>query len=551
MKYFPWLFSLLKPYILLFLLSLVGSALQSVGATTITLLIKNVVDNVLILKNQEELLKYVILLLGSATLMQIGFFISTFTLVYISEKLVMILRNQVYEKLLKIPLNYFIHSPSGDLISRIVSDLESFKQVFGEYLPKLIREPFVVVALFGVLLYRDIVLTGLIFLLFPFMVIFTKYFSNKKKKHLSMQRERVSLLTSVLTETFKGIENIKLFLAEKLFLIKFTEFSEKLFKSSVKINLYIIGNTVINYIFGYLVVAVILFVGGLRIVSGDITTGDFISFLTALFMIQKPMMEVQKAVMNLKGSTPLFERILNILNLLEEKEGDKEFENLKDGITFKGVSVEVNGNRILKGINLAVRKGDKVGIKGHTGSGKSTFIKLIPRLIEYKGSIFLDEVELGNFKLTSLRKKIGFLSQEVILFRGTVRDNLLIANPQAKEEELIKALELARCDFVLNSQELLDMRIEEGGRNLSGGEKQRLAIARIFLKNPEIIILDEATSALDTNTEREVIDNLFKYFSDRTFFVVAHRPYSFKYCNLLIELEEGEIKKVSINAQIS
>ncbi|RUM29293.1 MAG: ABC transporter ATP-binding protein [Aquifex sp.] len=551
MKYFPWLFSLLKPYIPLFLLSLVGSALQSAGTTAITLLIKNVVDNVLILKNQEELLKYVILLLGSATLMQLGFFISTFTLVYISEKLVMILRNQVYKKLLKIPLNYFIHSSSGDLISRIVSDLESFKQVFGEYLPKLIREPLVVVALFGVLLYRDIILTGLIFLLFPFMVIFTKYFSNKKKEHLSMQRERVSLLTSVLTETFKGIENIKLFLAEKLFLKKFMEFSEKLFKSSVKINLYIIGNTVINYIFGYFVVAVILFVGGLRIVSGDITTGDFISFLTALFMIQKPIMEVQKAVMNLKGSTPLFERILSILNLSEEKEGDKEFEGLKDGITFKGVSVEVNGNRILKSINLIVRKGDKVGIKGHTGSGKSTLIKLIPRLIEYKGSIFLDEVELRNFKLTSLRKKIGFLSQEVILFRGTVRDNLLIANPRAKDEELIKALELAKCDFVLNSQELLDMRIEEGGKNLSGGEKQRLAIARIFLKNPEIIILDEATSALDTNTEREVIDNLFKYFSNRTFFVVAHRPYSFKYCNLLIELEEGEIKKVSINAQIS
>jgi ABC-type multidrug transport system fused ATPase/permease subunit len=184
-------------------------------------------------------------------------------------------------------------------------------------------------------------------------------------------------------------------------------------------------------------------------------------------MIQKPIMEVQKAVMNLKGSTPLFERILSILNLSEEKEGDREFEGLREGITFKGVSVEVNGNKILKDINFAVRKGDKVGIKGHTGSGKSTFIKLIPRLIEYKGNIFLDEVELRNFKLTSLRKKIGFLSQDVILFRGTVRDNLLIANPQAKDEELIKALELAKCDFVLNSQELLDMRIEEGGRNLS------------------------------------------------------------------------------------
>lgn len=551
MNNYRWLYNLSKPYILLFLLSLLGSLIQSSGATALALLVKQVVDNVLILKNQEELLKYVLLLFSSALIIQVGFFISSFTLSYISEKVIYSLRNEIYEKLLYAPINYVLYTPSGELISRIVSDLEQLRQVFADYIPKLLREPLVVLALFGVLLYRDLFLTLLILLLFPVMALFTKYFSEKKKKHLSRQREKVALLTSILSETLRGFENIKLFLAENRFIKDFKELSFRIFRSSVKINLYVVGNTVINYTFGYAVVSLILFAGGYRIVKGDITTGDFISFLTALFMIQKPLMETQKAIMNLRGSAPIFERIRNLLNVPEEKDGSEEFEGLKERIEFRDVSVKINRKEILKNVNLSVYRGSKVGIKGHTGSGKSTFVKLIPRLLEYEGEIFVDHTELREFKLKSLREKIGFLSQEVMVFRGSVRENLLIAKPDTTEEEMLKALELAKCDFVLNSPEGLDKFLEEGGKNLSGGEKQRLALARIFLKNPEIVILDEATSALDPKTEEEVIYNLYKFFKEKTIFAVAHRPFIFNFCDVILEFEGGRLKEFSTSKENS
>ncbi len=536
---------LIKPYIPLILLSLIGSLLQSAGTTFITLLVKRVVDNIYILKEGDEVITLTLLFLGSATLMQLGYFLATFTIVYISEKIIKELRENIYEKLLFTPFNFFLKTSSGDLISRIVSDLESFKQVFSEYIPKLIREPFVALALFGVLLYRDWVLTFLLILFFPVMYLFTKYFSEKKKKHLKKQRENISLLTEVLNESLRGIENIKLYLSESKFIKYFKEFSEKFFLSSVKINFYIIGNTVINYLFGYAVVSLLLLGGSVRILRGDISPGDFISFLTALFMIQKPIMEIQKAIMNLKGTTPLFDRIFQLLELPREGGGSKLFSGIGEKIEFRNVGVSLNGKKILSGITFVVKKGDKVGIRGHTGSGKSTFIRILPRLIDYEGNVFIDKVELREFSLHSLRKSIGFSTQEVFLFKGTVRDNLFIAKPDATEEEMLQALKLAKCDFILNSPYGLDYPVEERGINLSGGEKQRLALARIFLKNPEIIILDEATSALDPITEEEVLKNLFAFFKEKTMFIVAHRESNLIFCNKIVEFENGKLKNVT------
>ena len=506
----PWkkILSLLRPYIPLILLSLVGSVLQSLGATSITLLVKRIVDDVFILKEGKEAINITLLLLGSAVLMQVGYFLATFSVIYVSERIVKNLREEIYEKLLYSPFNFFLKTSSGDMISRIVSDLEGFKQVFGEYIPKLIREPFVAFALFGVLLYRDWILTLFLLIFFPILYILTKYFSSKKKKYTKKQRENVALLTSVLNESLRGIENIKLYLSENKFINSFKEFSEKFFHSSVKINFYIVGNTAINYIFGYSVVALLLLAGSFRILKGEVSTGDFISYLTALFMIQKPILEIQKAIMNLKGTTPIFERVFSLTNLPREKDGIKEFEGFKREIKFINVSVEVNGKRILKGISFSVRKGDKVGIRGHTGSGKSTLVRIIPRLLEYEGSVFIDKVELREFSLKSLRRNIGFSTQEVFLFKGTVRDNLLIAKQDATDEEMIKALKLAECDFILNSSHGLDYPVEERGINLSGGEKQRISLARVFLKNPDIVILDEATSALDPLAEEKVLSNL-------------------------------------------
>lgn len=536
---------LIKPYAPFLLLSSLGSVLQSVGTTFITLLVKRVVDDVFILKDQGKLFILTLEFILFATLMQIGYFLATFSVVYVSEKVIKELREEIYEKLLHTPFNFFLKTSSGDLISRIVSDLESFKQVFSEYVPKLVREPFVALALFGVLIYRDWVLTLLILISFPLMYFFTKYFSEKKKKYLKRQRENVSLLTEILSESLRGIENIKLYISENKFIAHFKRFSDKFFHSSVKINFYIIGNSVINYLFGYVVVSLLLLAGSVRILRGDLSPGDFVSFLTALFMIQKPIMEVQKAVMNLKGTTPLFDRIFTLLELPKERDGQKEFRGVENEIVFKDVSVRINGKEILTGISFTVKRGDKVGIRGHTGSGKSTFIRILPRLIDYEGSVFIDGIELREFSLSSLRRKIGFSTQEVFLFKGTVRDNLLIAKEDATDEEIVEALRLAKCDFVLNSPQALDYPVEERGINLSGGEKQRLALARIFLKNPEIIILDEATSALDPITEEEVLRNLFTFFRNKTMFIVAHRESNLIFCNKILEFENGRLKSIT------
>jgi len=541
----PYLFlwRLVKPQLPLLFLSLLGSLLYSAGTAGLTLTVKRVVDELFILK-EGEVLKVALLLFGYGLLAQTGFFLSSYAVAYSAERVARELREKVFEKLLKSPLNLLYASTSGDLISRTVGDVEALRNLVAEHAPKLLREPLAVVALFAVLLYRDAYLTLHLLLFAPLLYAITRYFSEKKKKHLKRQREEVARLTSLLAESFRGIENIKLFLAERKFLRRFKEVSRAFFRASVKLHLYVLGNSFLNYLFGYAVVALFLLLGSKRIAEGHITPGDFVSYLTALFMLQKPLMDLQKALMNVRGSAPLFERIEYLLNLPEEREGDLPFGKVEEKIEFKGVSVKAGEKYLLRGINLTVKRGDKVGIKGPTGSGKSTFLRILPRLLEYEGEVLVDGRELRSFKLSSLRSKLSFATQEPFLFKGTVRENLLIAKPDATEEELVRSLELALCHFVLNSPYGLDYPVEEGGKNLSGGERQRLGLARVFLRGGEVVLLDEPTSALDPETEAKVIKNLFEVFQEKTLFIVAHRESNLESCNLIAVFSEGTVKEV-------
>ncbi len=536
-----WFLSYLKPYLLFLILSILGSALQSAGAAGVTFLVKRIVDEVFILKNQEELLRVSLFLLGSALLMQVGFFLSTYFTNFVAEKVIKKVRGEIYENILKASLSFFIQHKSGELISRIVNDTTAFKQVLSDYVPKLMREPLVGIVLFGVLLYRDLTLTLLLFFLLPIMAYMVKFFGRKKGKYMKLSQEKVAELTQVISQTVYGIESIKLFLAEAKFSKAFAEFNEKLFRFSMKSVLYMTTNTVLNYMFGYTVVALVLLYGGFRIVRGDMSTGDFISYLTALFMIQMPIMESQKALMNLRSSVPVIDRIRYLLDIPKERSGVREFKGLKEGIRVKDLRVSIGESEILKGISLDISKGSKLGIVGRTGSGKSSLIRVIPGLLEYEGSVLVDGVELREIRLETLRERIGFSSQEVILFRDTIRNNLLLAKPDATEKEIRGALSLAMCNFVYTLPQGIDTEIGERGTTLSGGERQRLALARIFLKNPDIVVLDEATSALDMDTEEKVLKNVFEFFKDKTVIVVAHRISNVKFCDEVVVMKEGKI----------
>ncbi len=536
-----WLLKKLKPYFPLLLLSLVGSLLQSGGATAITLLVKGIIDDVFILKDRERLIETILLLLLSAFIMQAGFFLSKYLVSVASEKTLRDIREEVFSKLLRVPYTFFVKRPAGDIISRVVSDVDKLRQILVEHIPTLLREPLVGVALIGVLLYRDPLLTLILVVVLPIMSLTVKYFGGKKGKHMRRTQEGTAELTQVLSQTLQGVENVKVFLAEKKLIKSFREFNEKIYSSSVKTEFYVAGNTALNYITGYLVVAGVFFYGGYRIIEGHLTPGDFVSYLTALFMVQPPILNSQKALMNLKGSLPVVGRVRELLCMEEETSGSVPLEEFREGIEFKNVSVEVGSKVILRNVNLTVRRGDRVGIVGRTGSGKSTLVRIIPRLIDYSGSVRLDGVELKDYRLDSLRRVIGLATQETFLLNATIKENLLIAKEDATEEEIKKALELALCDFVFRLEKGLDTVVGERGYTLSGGERQRLSLARLFLKNPEIVILDEATSALDLNTEKRVLKNLFEFFKDKTMLVIAHRLSNVMECDRIVVMKEGVI----------
>ncbi len=541
MENLTWLLSRVKPHLPLLLISLIGSLLQSGGATSITLLVKGVIDDVFILKDREELARTAAFLMGSALLMQAGFFLSKFTVSLASERILKGIRQEIFRKLLYVPYTFFVKHPAGDLISRIVSDVERTRQVLVDHIPTLLREPVVGVALIGVLLYRDPLLTLILVVVIPAMGLSVRYFGGKKGKHLRRTQEGTAGLTQVLSQTLQGIENVKVFTAERRLIESFRRFNERIYSSSVKAEFYITGNTVLNYVLGYSVVAGVLLYGGARIVQGALTPGDFISYLTALFMVQPPLLNTQKALMNLRGSLPVIGRIRELLSLREETSGDRRFEGLKEKIEFRNVSVVVDGKRIVSEVDLVVRKGERIGIVGHTGSGKSTLVRILPRLVDYEGSITLDGSELRNFDTVSLRERMGMSTQETFLLNSSIRENLLIAKPDATEREMWEAIRLALCDFVERLERGLDTIVGERGYSLSGGERQRLSIARLFLKNPDIVILDEATSALDMNTEKRLLRNIFEFFEGKTMFVVAHRLSNVMECDTILVMKEGRI----------
>jgi len=536
-----WLLKRIRPYLPLLLLSLTGSILQSGGATGITLLVKNIIDEVFVFRNEEELVRVVSLMFLSALAMQAGFFLSRYLVVLASEKTLRDIRLEIFRKLLYVPYTFFVRHPAGDLISRVVSDVEKIRQILVDQIPILLREPVVGLALFGVLLYRDPFLTAILIIAVPVMGYMVRFFGSRKGKHLRRTQESTAELTQTLSQSLQGIENLKVFSAQEKLIQAFGQFNSRIYRSSVKTELYIAGNTALNYLFGYGVTAGVIFYGGFRILQGDLTPGDFISYLTALFMVQPPLLNSQKALMNLRGTLPVVRRLRDLLNMEEEPSGGVSFEGLKRDLRFEGVEVVVDGKTILKGITFSVSRGERIGIVGHTGSGKSTLVRIIPRLVDYRGSVRIDGTELREFDLRSLRGRVGISTQETFLLNATVRENLLIAKPDATEEEMFEALRLASCDFVERIRGGIDGLVGERGYSLSGGERQRLALARLFLKNPEIVILDEATSALDLHTEKRVLRNVQEFFAGRTLFVVAHRLSNVAICDRILVMREGSI----------
>jgi subfamily B ATP-binding cassette protein MsbA len=529
-------------------LAVLGMAVVSPCAAASAWLVKKTVDDVLIHKDVQAL-KFVTIAIvvlmtakGIFRFMQ-NYYMNTAGLLAIND-----LRNDLYAKIVYLPMHYFNESQVGMLMSRVLNDVGLIRGSLPSMV-MLTREAFSVIGLAFYVFYLDwkLAFWGTIVLplaLYPFI-----YYSRRMRKLGRRTQGHVSDVSVRLQEGLSGIKVIKGFAKENSEVTHFMDENNKLVGSSIKQIQASEQSSRVMETIGSFAAGLVLWYGGSRVIDGDLTTGALLSFLTALAMLYDPIKRINAAnidiQMALTGAERVFE-IMDAADTLAERGGSVELAGPFKEISFNAVRFTYNGaNRpALDGIDLQVRAGERIAIVGSSGSGKTTLANMVPRFFDpQEGTILLNGRPLADYTLDSLRRGMGLVSQEAFLFNASVRENIAYGAVDGYTQEEVEAAAKAAYahDFIMELPEGYDTLVGERGVKLSGGQKQRLTIARAIMKNPPLLILDEATSALDTESERIVQLALENLMQERTSLVIAHRLSTILTADLIVVMAEGRI----------
>ena len=450
------------------------------------------------------------------------------------------IRSRIYTKFQSLPAKYYSQQKQGNLISTIMSDTQVFSEAFKNSL-EVVREPVTGAALLGVAIYHDWQLALVIFATAPLFII-TFHFTGKRiRKYVKMAQQDSADMTHIVSEALGGQKIIKAFGLREYIVARFEKAQDLLIAHRTKSNSAEEHSHPVVELIGSFAFAGVIIFAHQRISSGALTTGGFISFVAALAMFMDPVRRFSKANAKLNQAQAAAVRIFGLLDVAEEPEPAlKELTGFKHSIEFKNVSFSYGEGTVLKNFNLVISKGEKVGLVGLSGSGKSTLISLLLRLYEInEGQILIDGVDIREYSLTSTRKIFGLVSQDIFLFNDTIRENLCTGEEHS-EEELRQALETSYAwEFVKDMPQGLETSIGDRGVRLSGGQSQRLTIARAFLKARDVLLFDEATSALDNESEKIVQAALERVAGHKTVIAVAHRLSTLKDFNRIVVMKEG------------
>jgi len=450
------------------------------------------------------------------------------------------MRRHIFKHLQKLPNSFFDNNKTGDIMSRIINDLMDISELAHHGPEDLFISIVMLIGSFIILCTINVPLTLLIFIFIPIIVCFTLYERKKMNKAFLDNKVETGAVNASLQNSISGIKISKAFVSHKSEEekfekgnVKFIKTREKAFKVMAEYSSGAgLGIDILNYVG--------LIGGGIFTLTGVVNIGDFIAYMLFIKIFITPIKKLIDFMEQFQNGITGFQRYLEIMG--EDKEKDKEsaieLENVKGEIEFKNVDFSYEGKNVLKDISVKISKGKTLALVGASGGGKTTFCNLIPRFYDVDGGdILIDNTSIYDVKLDSLRENIGIVQQEVFLFTGSIRDNILYGKVDATEEELLEAARMANIhEFINTLPEGYDTYIGERGVKLSGGQKQRISIARVFLKNPPILILDEATSALDNVTERIIQESLEKLCAGRTTIVVAHRLSTIKNADEIIVL---------------
>ena len=466
----------------------------------------------------------------------------------IGQKIITRIRNELYEHIQKMPLSFFHNTPSAILMSRITNDVTMLGHVSSQVVADFFRQSFTFFILLGLTFYREWKLATIALVVFPFIGIFIVSIGRKLRVLSRKNQEKMADLNIILQETFTGNKIVKAFGMEEYENKRFMNENRKLYDISM-------GETKrhemvspLMELFGAIGTGLVIWYGGYQVISGATTPGTFFSFMTALIMLYDPIKKISTMNSVVQQSMAAAERVFEMLDTkvdITDNDGAIDIKEFKDRIGFNDVWFQYNSNNgmVLKGINLTIIKGEVVALVGSSGAGKSTLVDMIPRFHDItKGSINIDSHDIRKITLNSLRRQVGIVTQETILFNDTVKNNISYGRVDAGMDEIHKAAESAYAhDFIMEMPSGYDTVIGERGVKLSGGQRQRLSIARAILKNPAILILDEATSSLDTESEKMVQQALENLMKDRTTFVIAHRLSTVLNAGRIVVIDDGRI----------
>lgn len=457
------------------------------------------------------------------------------------------LRNDMYKKIIELPLSFFSEKRKGDVMARIASDVGEVQHSYLSILELIIKEPLTIIFTITAMVVISPQLTLFVFVFIPVSgFIISTVGKRLKKQSMRAQSEQGTFL-SIIEETLGGLKVIKSFTSETYFRNRFEDSTERYNNLASKImNRQNLASPLSEFM-GITVIAILLWYGGhMVLIDRSLDGAVFITYMGLAYNILTPAKAISKASYDIKKGNAAADRIMEILeqeNPIVSKKGALEKETFDKDITIEAINFRYEEENVLKNFSLTVPKGKTVALVGQSGSGKSTIANLLTRFYDVQdGSIKVDGTDVRDYSLDALRGMMGLVTQDSILFNDSIRNNVALGKPEATQEEIIEALKVANAyEFVMNLPNGLDTNIGDSGNKLSGGQKQRLSIARAVLKNPPIMILDEATSALDTESERLVQDALENMMQNRTSVVIAHRLSTIQKADKIVVMHKGEI----------
>ena len=474
-------------------------------------------------------------------------YLALYNITFVKNGLLKNLRENLYSKVLNMPISYFLNKKKGDLMSRITADILEIQTSYLSILELMVREPLTILFTLIVMFTISPRLTLFVTLFIPISGFIISIIGKKLRKDSKEVQQQQSNFLSIIDETISGQKVIKSFLSESFFLDKFKSINSLLFKFSNKvINRKNLAGPFSEFM-GILVIGVLLWFGGKMVLISETISGTtFIVFMGLAYNILTPAKNLSKSFYSIKKGNAAAERVFEIIeynNDRVDQKRDVELTKFENKITFENIEFNYGDSKILDKISFTINKGESVALVGSSGSGKTTIANILNGFFNPKsGNLLIDNNNISQITKESLYKNISIVTQESILFNDSILNNIKIGNLDSKKEDVINAAKEANAhEFIEQQLDGYNTMIGDYGNKLSGGQKQRLTIARAMLKSPSILILDEATSSLDSKSEKKIQDAINKLMQGKTSLIIAHKFSTIKKCDKIILIDKGKI----------